>query len=40
MARTNLRCAANTFADLKAIMEPDYAYENEMSYYLNATAAA
>tara|TARA_B110000285_G_C14692798_1_gene409804 strand:+ start:322 stop:447 length:126 start_codon:yes stop_codon:yes gene_type:complete len=40
MARTNLRCSANTFSDLDKYDKADYTYETEVSYYLNATQAA
>ena len=39
MARTNLRCSANTFSDLKKYGKADYEMETEVDYYLNAVQA-
>ena len=40
MARTNLRCSANTFSDLQKYNKADYALETEVDYYLNAVQAS
>ena len=39
-ARTNLRCATNFYNGLLINKKSDYAYEDDITYYLNASHAA
>jgi hypothetical protein len=39
MATTNMRCAANTYADLDGSFVPDYVFEQDNDFYLNSISA-
>ena len=39
MATTNMRCAANTYADLDGSFVPDYVFEQDNDFYLNSIGA-
>jgi hypothetical protein len=40
MATTNMKCAANTYADLDKNFEPDYVFEQDNDFYLQSIGAA
>ena len=40
MATTNMKCAANTYADLSKLFKPDYVFEQDNDFYLQSVGAA
>jgi hypothetical protein len=40
MATTNMKCAANTYADLSEDFVPDYVFEQDNDFYLQSISAA
>ena len=40
MARTNMKCVANIYADIGAKLKPDYKFASDTDYYLNSILAA
>ena len=40
MATTNMKCAANTYADISKNFEPDYVFEQDNDFYLQSIGAS